>query len=161
MKPSVYIETSVVSYHTAKLSKNLIVAAHQQITQEWWEKSLPYFSPFISPVVLEEASRGDQEAARLRLSQLEDFPVLKIIPEIEKLSTKYYESLRIPEKAKADTFHLALATWYQIDFLVTWNCSHIANGFIIQQLKKINLDLGFQTPEVCTPEELMEVFYDQ
>jgi hypothetical protein len=158
MKPSVYIETSVSSYLTAKFSKNLVIAAHQQITQEWWENSFQYFAPYISPVVFEEASKGDKEAAKLRLERIKNIPVLKINPGIEKLSGKYLSSLRIPEKAIADTYHLAIASWYKIDFLVTWNCAHLANGFVIRQLKMINSELGVITPEICTPEVLMEVF---
>ncbi|MGE5341983.1 MAG: type II toxin-antitoxin system VapC family toxin [Candidatus Omnitrophota bacterium] len=151
----------MISYLTARLSKDIVIAAHQQITQEWWEKSLQYFKPYISPIVLEEASSGDEGAAQLRLEKIKNFPILKIIPEIQKLSEKYFSTLRIPEKAKADTYHLAIASWYRIDFLITWNCSHLANGFVIRQLKKINSDLGMPTPEICTPEELMEVFNEQ
>jgi len=158
MKPSVYIETSVVSYLTGRISNNLIVAARQQITQEWWENSLRYFNPFVSPLSLEEASRGDPNAARLRLEKIANLPVLKLNPEIEKLSDFYFSALTIPEKARADTVHLAIASWYEIDFLVTWNCSHLANGFIIRQLKNLNADRGLISPEICTPEELMEVF---
>ena len=158
MKPTAYIETTVISYLTARVSNDLIVAAHQQITQEWWEKSLKYFSPFVSPIVLDEASKGDQEVAKLRLEKVKNFPVLKITPEIKILAEKYFFSLSIPEKAKADTYHLAIASWHKIDFLVTWNCSHLANGFIIRELKRINSDLEIKSPEICTPEELMEVF---
>ncbi|UCH92298.1 MAG: type II toxin-antitoxin system VapC family toxin [Candidatus Aminicenantes bacterium] len=161
MKPSIYIETTVVSYLTAKLSKDLIVAAHQQITHEWWENSLNHFVPYISPVVLDEASKGDKEAAQLRLEKIKNFTILKVNSDINQLSEIYYSSLSIPEKTKADTYHLAIASWYNIDFLVTWNCSHIANGFIIKELKKINFNLGVNTPEICTPEELMEVLSER
>lgn len=158
MKPSAYIETSVISYLTGRMSSNLIVAAHQQITQEWWDNSLRYFSPFISVIVLDEASKGDKKAAALRLAKISHFPLLKINPDIEKQAEKYYRSLRIPEKARADAYHLAIASHYKVDFLVTWNCSHLANGFVIKQLKNINSELGIRSPVICTPEELMEGF---
>jgi len=161
MKPTIYIESSVISYLTARLSNNLIIAAHQQMTQEWWENSLQYFDAYISPVVVDEISRGDEEAAKLRLDRIKNFPVLKITPDIEKLAENYFSSLQIPEKAKADTYHLAISCLYEMDFLVTWNCSHLANGFIIKQLEKINSNLGVKNPLICTPEELMEVFYDE
>jgi hypothetical protein len=161
MKPSIYIETTVISYLTARLSKDLIVAAHQQITQEWWEVSLKYFSPYISPIVFDEISKGDIEAARLRLEKIKDFPLLRVNQDIMQLSETYYSSLPIPEKAKADTYHLAIAAWHNIDFLVTWNCSHLANGFIIKDVKDINSKLGLKTPGICTPEELMEVYHDK
>jgi len=92
---------------------------------------------------------------------VKNFAILKINNDINQLAETYYSSLPIPEKAKADTYHLAIASWYNIDFLVTWNCSHLANGFIIRELKKINLGLGVKTPEICTPEELMEVFNER
>jgi len=158
MKSSIYIESSVISYFTARLSKNLIVAAHQQITQEWWDNSLQYFNPFVSPVVIDEISKGDKEAARLRLGKIKNLPLLKVTSDIKKLSENYFSSLQIPQKAEADAYHLAIACWYKIDFLVTWNCTHLANGFIIKQLENINLELGVKTPVICTPEELMEVY---
>ncbi|MCP4155853.1 MAG: type II toxin-antitoxin system VapC family toxin [bacterium] len=160
MKYSLYIETSVVSYLTGRLSRNLIVAAHQQLTRDWWDNSLPHFQPFISPVVLDEASKGDKEAAALRLDMLKTFPILEITPGIAKLADAYYSSLQIPQKAKADTYHMAIATWHNVDFLVTWNCKHIANGLIIKKLKELNLQLGTKSPVICTPEELMEVSND-
>jgi predicted nucleic acid-binding protein len=161
VKFSTYIETSVISYLTARLSKDLVIAAHQQITHEWWDRSLQKFNPYISPVVIEEISRGDEGAAVLRLERVKDIPILKINPDIERLSEKYFSHLRIPNKAKADTYHLAIACWHKIDFLVTWNCTHLANGFIIKQLEKINLELGVKSPIICTPEELMEVYNER
>lgn len=161
MKPSIYIETSVISYLTGRLSSNLIVAAHQQLTQEWWENSLLHFDPFVSPVTIDEISQGDPEAARKRLGMIGNFPLLKITPDIQRLADTYFSSLRIPEKARADTYHLAVATVYKIDFLVTWNCKHLANGFVIRQLKNVNRELGTRSPVICTPEELMEGYNDE
>jgi hypothetical protein len=117
MKPSIYIETTVVSYLTARLSKDLIVAAHQQITHECWENSLRHFSPYISPVVLDEASKGDKEAARLRLGKIKNFTILGINNDINQLAETYYSSLPIPEKAKADTYHLQSPPGIILNFL--------------------------------------------
>ncbi|MGA1874213.1 MAG: type II toxin-antitoxin system VapC family toxin [bacterium] len=153
---SLYTETSVISYLTARPSRDLIVAAHQQITYDWWEKILPKYEAFISPIVLEEISKGDLQAAQLRLERKAAFPVLEVLPEIHDLADRYFSEIKIPEKARADTYHLALATWHGIDFLVTWNCIHIANGNIRKVLEEINSGYGIRTPVICTPEELME-----
>jgi predicted nucleic acid-binding protein len=156
MNRSVYIETSVISYLTAKPSRDLIIAAHQQITIDWWETALPHFEVFISPVVLEEASRGDSQAALLRLEKISSFPVLAVLPEVHNLAESYFSMIAIPEKARADAYHIALAAWHGIDYLVSWNCTHIANGRIRMVVEEINAMRGIRTPVICTPEELME-----
>ena len=157
MKPTVYIETSVISYLTAKPSRDLIVTAHQQITIEWWGNALPNYGAFISPIVLEEISGGDDSAVRSRLEKVSTFPVLEVLPEIRNLADTYFSSLEIPEKARADAYHLAIASWHGMDFLVSWNCTHIVNGRIKMLIEEINARQGIRTPIICTPEELMEV----
>jgi len=156
MKPTVYIETSVISYAASKPSRDLIVAAHQQITAEWWDTVLPHYQAFISPVVLDEISRGDADAIQLRLKKSEAFAILEILPEVKQLADTYFLKLDVPQKARADTYHLALATWHGIDYLVSWNCTHIANAKIRKALEEINGRENIRTPGICTPEELME-----
>ncbi|MFQ5998636.1 MAG: type II toxin-antitoxin system VapC family toxin, partial [Candidatus Bathyarchaeia archaeon] len=156
-KQSVYIETTVVSYLTAKPSRDLIVAAHQQVTAEWWERSLPPLEPFVSPIVIEEASRGDKVAAKQRLQKIEDFPVLEITDEVRALADMYFERIQIPEKARGDAYHLAVATYHGMDFLVSWNFTHILSARVKAVIYEINTIQGISTPIICTPEELMEV----
>ena len=109
-KQSVYIETTVVSYLTARPGRDLIVAAHRQITIEWWDNMLSQLEPFISPIVIEEVSRGDEDAAKLRLEKISGFPVLKITDNVRDLAELYYKKIPIPDKARGDAFHLATAT---------------------------------------------------
>ncbi len=156
MKPTVYIETSVISYLTAKLSRDLIIAAHQHITNDWWENALPNYEAFISPIVLEEISRGDANAVQSRLEKVSTFPVLEILPEVRNLADTYFSAFVIPDKARADTYRLAVASWHGMDFLVSWNCTHIVNGRIKMLIEEINAGQGIRTPVICTPEELME-----
>lgn len=153
---TVYIESSVISYYTARRSRDLIVAAHQEITLDWWEKALPLFDPFISQIVFDEIERGDPVAAQRRLSVVQEFNVLEMMPKVATLADHYYRALEIPEKARNDSFHLALAAYHGMDFLVTWNCTHIAAGRVRGIVETINDNQGYQTPIICTPEELME-----
>ena len=118
-KQNVYIETTVVSYFTARLRRDLIVAAHQQVTAEW-EKSLPLLDPFVSPLVLEEASKGDEAAAKLRLKKMAGFSVLEITDEVRDLAELYFKKIPIPDKAREDAYHLAASTSHGMDFLVSW-----------------------------------------
>jgi predicted nucleic acid-binding protein len=155
--PSVYIETTVVSYVTARPSRDIIVAAHQQVTIEWWENTLPLCEPFVSPVVIEEAARGDKDAAKLRLERIADFPALEVTNEVRELADSYFAQTHIPEKARADAYHLALATYHGMDFLLSWNFAHILAGPIRVMIQDINTSRGIRTPTICTPEELMEV----
>jgi hypothetical protein len=154
---SVYIETTIISYLTAKPSRDLIIAAHQQITSDWWAKVRPIVDCYISPFVIDEASRGDDEYARKRLDVIADFLVLQVDSEIEILAQQYFSALNIPDKAKIDAFHLAIAAWHRMDYVLSWNCKHIASGRVQKMLQDTNARLGIYTPIVCTPEELMEV----
>lgn len=156
-KQSVYIETTVVSYLMSRPSRDLVVAAHQQVTMEWWENSLPLLDPFVSPVVIEEASRGDEAAAKLRLEKIAGFPVLEITGEVRKLADLYFERIPIPDKARGDAYHLALATYHGMDFLVSWNFTHILSARVKAVIQRINSIQRISTPMICTPEELMEV----
>jgi len=156
-KQTVYIETTVVSYLTARPGRDLIVAAHQQVTVEWWENALPKLEPFISPIVIEEVSRGDEYASTLRLEKIAEFPVLEITSEVRKLAELYFEKIPVPDKARGDAFHLAVATFHGMDFLVSWNFSHILNARVRSVIQEINTMREISTPIICTPEELMEV----
>lgn len=157
MKESIYLETTVVSYYTSKSSRDIIVLAHQEITRQWWPMAVERYNVFISEIVVEEASFGDTEAAKRRLRELKDFPHLELNNKIEEIAQLYMEKLDIPEKSFRDAAHIAVASVHNIDYLVTWNCAHLANGEIIKKLMKINKSFGIYTPIICTPEELMEV----
>jgi predicted nucleic acid-binding protein len=127
-KQSVYIETTVISYLTARPSRDLVVAAHQQVTAEWWGNSLPLLDPFVSPLVIEEVSKGDETAAKLRLEKIAEFPILEITDEVRELAELYFERIPIPGKARGDAYHLAVATYHGMDFLVSWNFTHILSA---------------------------------
>ncbi len=159
-KQTVYIETTVLSYLTSRPSRDLLVAAHQQVTVDWWDNRLPLFEPFISPLVIEEVSRGDEMAARLRLEKIAGFPVLEITDGVRRLADLYFETIQIPEKARGDAYHLAVAAFHGMDFLVTWNFGHILNPRVRTVVQAINTVQGISTPIMCTPEELMEVEHE-
>ncbi len=156
MKQSVYIETTVLSYLTSRPSRDLVVAAHQQVTVEWWENSLPLLEPFISPLVIEETSRGDETAARLGLEKIAGFSILEINEEVRRLAELYFESIQITEKARGDAYHLAVSAYHGMDFLVSWNFGHILNPRVKAVVQHLNTVRGISTPIICSPEELME-----
>ncbi len=157
MQPSVYIETTVISYLTAKPSRDLIIAGHQQITSEWWEQIRPYVRCFISDFVIQEAERGDPVCAEKRLELIKDFAVLELTDEIRVLAKEYIAAIKVPQSSATDAFHLAAAAWHQMDYLISWNCRHIASGRVRRIMNDINTALGVHTPVICTPEELMEI----
>jgi len=156
MAPTVYLETTVISYLTARPSRDLIIAGHQQLTHEWWTYHLPRFEAFVSPVVLDEISRGDLEAAKARLDAVADIAELELVPEVRQLADAYFAAIQLPERARADAYHLAFAAWHGLDFMVTWNCSHLANGFVRRKIHAVNSERSIESPTICTPEELME-----
>jgi predicted nucleic acid-binding protein len=155
-QPTIYIESTVISYYAAYGTRDLIIAAHQEITREWWEIVLPGLDPYVSQIVFDEISRGDKDAAQRRLAAVADFRVLEMTPDVASLASIYFDALDIPEKARNDSFHLALAVHHGMDYLVSWNCTHISSGRIRNTVGGINDERGYQTPIICTPEELME-----
>jgi len=132
-----------------------LIAARQKITDEWWKTVLPQYEAFISPIVLDEVKRGDFKAAQLRLKTIASFAVLEVFSEVHDLADTYFSEIKIPEKARADAYHLALAAWHGLDFLISWNCKHIASGRVEMIIKEINSQRGIKTPIICTPEQLM------
>jgi len=156
VKPSVYIETTISSYLTARPSRDLIVAANQQITKDWWERRKEHFNLFISEFVIEEVSAGDKEAAKERLKLLRAIPLLDAIPEVGELAKILLKNKIIPAKASQDAVHIATAAVHGIDLLMTWNCKHIANATIFASIRSICEKQGYDCPEICTPQELME-----
>jgi len=156
MKRKVYIETSVISYLTARVSRDLVVAGHQRITQEWWSERRVAFDIFVSQVVLEEASAGDQEAARQRLEILAILPLLEISEEATALAQDLIRIGPLPERAEVDALHLAIAVTNQVDYLLTWNCTHLANAALRHQIEHVCQIRGYAPIIICTPEELLE-----
>ena len=155
MKRKVYIETSVASYLTARPSRDLVVAAHQQLTAEWWAKHRRRFDVYISEIVLREAAKGDESAATKRLAELDGMEVLTLDDDARLLARLFVERGLIPKKALEDALHVAVATAQGMDFLLTWNCRHIANAEVVERLEAVCLALGYRMPTLCTPEQLM------
>ncbi|WPD24603.1 MAG: type II toxin-antitoxin system VapC family toxin [Candidatus Electrothrix scaldis] len=151
----VYIETSIISYLTARPSSNLIAAAWQKETIDWWDSEKPRFKLYISEVVIEEAGRGNLDAASRRLSALDGLEILKINKEIVALSKILIQDGGIPKKALDDALHVAIASVHAVEFLLTWNCRHINNAEMKPKIRKIIEAYGFQSPEIATPIELM------
>lgn len=151
----VYIETTIPSYLASRPSRDLIVGAHKHITEEWWKSSRKDFELYISEIVIAEIERGDPSAIERRKEFVEEIPILYLNDIIRRLIRVYEQELGLPEKAKADVIHIAYAVGYKLDFLLTWNCTHIANGIVIKRLQKINDRIGQSTPIILTPEELL------
>jgi len=156
MKPAIYLESTVISYFASRPSRDLINAAHQQITHTFWNHHIHKFKCYISEFVLEEISRGDTQAAKERNRIASDFSILKVTPETLNLAERYFQDISIPQKAKTDTFHLAIAVLNGMDFIVSWNFAHIVNARVQRAIEDINFELGIKTPIICTPEELLE-----
>jgi predicted nucleic acid-binding protein len=155
MGPALYLETTVVSYLVARPSRDVVALAHQEITRQWWATRRQAFAIYVSPVVLEEASLGDADQARERLRLLAAYPVLAATEHVEQIAAAYLRELRLPERAIRDAAHLAFACTYAVEYLLTWNCAHIANAEVRRQLLLVNERLGLVTPVICTPEELL------
>ena len=156
MKPSIYIESSVVSYLTSDPSTNIITAARQALTREWWNKRRFDYDLYISEFVISEAASGDPRAALLRLNALSGIREI----ELNELAAEFADLLvtegPLPPNAALDALHIAVAVTGGIEYLLTWNFAHLANASIRRQIERKCRLSGYEPIIICTPDEIME-----
>jgi PIN domain len=155
MSETVYIETSILGYLTARPSRDLVVAANIEITREWWDMRRSYFQLYSSQAVVQETSQGDTKIASQRLEILQNFSLLELNESVLELAEQFLNRSNLPAKADVDSVHIAAATVHGMDYLLTWNCKHIANAQIQKKLAQISFDFGYELPILCTPYELL------
>ena len=152
----VYLETSVISYLAARPSRDLLVAAQQKITSDWWEKERHRYDLAISEFVLAEAAAGNPEVAKRRMALLEGLNLFDLKKDVFQLTSSLIDQKAVPDKAKVDAFHIAVATVNGADYLLTWNCKHINNAHTRKLITQVCIANGFDPPVLCTPQEIME-----
>ncbi len=157
MNPRVYVETSVISYLTARPSRDLIMAAHQEVTREWWQNQRLGFELFYSEAVRDEAAMGDAQAAAQRLALLDNLNLLEIPLQAIDLANALVNATALPTKAKVDALHIAIAAYEKMDFVLTWNFKHIANAQSASKVRQVCESFGQVCPVLCSPLELLEV----
>jgi hypothetical protein len=152
---TVYIETSIVSYLTARPSRSILAAAWQQSTEDWWTFQRSRFELFTSELVVKEAEQGDTEAAQRRIAALAGIQQLAITDEVSSLAANLLDEGALPSIAADDAMHVAVAAYHGVDYLLTWNCRHIDNAEKKPVIRSVCASKGFPCPEICTPMELM------
>ena len=152
---TVYLETTFISYLVSEPSRDVIVAGHQQITREWWAHRRRLFACCVSDVVWKEAARGDPAQAQRRLEAMRELPRLRVSDEVEGLARAILEGGALPPSAFPDAIHIAVAAAERMDYLLTWNCKHIANGAVRRRIEEIFRSRDLYVPAISTPEELM------
>lgn len=153
---TVYLETSIIGYLTSRPSRDLVTAANQQLTRDWWDQRRKRYDLYISEAVVAECGEGDREAAQERLGVVADIPALSITADAEALADALVKQLPLPGKAGIDALHIGIATVNGIDFLLTWNCAHIANAALQHRIERVCQSSDFVPPTICTPQQLME-----
>ena len=156
MRRSVYIETTIISYLAANPHTDIIRAAHQLLTWQWWNERKQLFDLFASELVYQEASAGDANVALRRLALLKNIPRLESSPIAEALAEQLVTQKALPQQAVADAAHIAIAAAHNVDYLLTWNCRHLANISLQKRVWTVIQTAGLESPLICTPEQLME-----
>ena len=151
----IYIESTIPSYVVARPARDLLQAARQQITRDWWDLQREKHELFTSQIVLDEIAAGERAMAERRLELMAGLALLISTPDVEALAADVLQSGLLPATADGDAAHIALATAYGMDILLTWNCRHIANAAIVGRLRKLVAKQGYTLPEIYTPEELI------
>ena len=155
MAKRVYIETTIANYLVARPSRDLILAAHQEVTRHWWENRREQFDLYVSQFVLDESGDGDPEAAARRLELLDGLGLLPLSDEVFDVANGLVKAGLLPAKAQADAVHIAVATVHEMDVLLTWNCRHLANAAILGGIGRRLRGLGYEAPIICTPDDLV------
>jgi hypothetical protein len=153
---SVYIETTVLSYLVSLPAKDVVIACHQKTTQDWWSFRRKAFACYISQVVIDEISAGDPTEVRKRLAAADSLDSLAVTEDAEQLTETIMKSGILPPKAVRDAAHIAVATVHKVQYLLTWNCKHLANAQIAKRVANLCHLAGYEMPIICTPEELLE-----
>lgn len=154
VKPKVYIETTIVSYLTARPSRDPVMHGMLEQTKKWWAEERQGFELVVSDVVIKEASKGDMVAAKRRLAALKGLTVVEADDEAKALTAVLLDSTALPANAADDAAHIAIAAVNQMVYLLTWNCRHIANASMRPKLEGLCLAEGYRCPIICTPHEL-------
>lgn len=154
MPSSVYVETSVVSYLTARESQDVVIAARQAITRHWWQETRSRFEACISVLVVEEAGAGDAGAAAQRAEAIAGLPVLELTDAAQSLAAALLEDGAVPRTSVEDALHIAIAAVHGMDFLLTWNFRHINNAETKERIVAAVESAGYECPVICSPEEL-------
>lgn len=154
MKASAYVETTIVSYLTSRPSRDLIRAAEQELTRQWWA-TRSRFDLYTSALVRREAAAGDPQAAQRRLDVLLDLPEAPMGDDVVALADRLLQEAALPQKAAADALHIAVAVVHRLDYLVTWNCTHIANAAMRAKIEAVVRGVGLRPTIICTPMELL------
>ena len=155
MKQKIYLETTIVSYLTAHLSRDLITASKQKLTREWWSGPKNNFEFFISDIVIMEAADGDPDASVKRIEALAGIPKLTVAEDSLHLAEALIQG-PIPNKAEVDALHIAISAVNGIDFLLTWNCRHIANPMLRRDIIEVCRLMGYESPVICSPRDFLE-----
>lgn len=156
MPERAYIETTFVSYLTARPNRDIIIAGHQQTTHEWWDTRRHSYELCISQLVLQEAAAGDPQAAQERFEILQPLTLLETTVEALALAKELIQAGALPAKAADDALHIAIAATNGVPFLLTWNCRHLANATMRPMIEAVCASKGLKAPIICTPEELLE-----
>ncbi len=156
VKEKVYLETSVISYLTARPSRDVVKLARQELTRQWWHDMRMRYHLHVSSFVIAEISRGDPEAARQRLDSVAGLSEITMSDAADALYEGLLSAKAVPAEAEADAMHIALAVVNRMDYLLTWNCAHINNAAHKKKIAKVAERFGYtEGSTLTTPEELM------
>jgi hypothetical protein len=153
--PQVYIETSIVSYLRQRPSGQVIAAARQLLTQRWWDHGRMNYQLVTSQYVLDEAALGDPSLAADRLRALANIPLLDLPADVPQLASEILGRAILPSHALVDALHIAVTSFHEVEYLLTWNCKHIANAQMLPKIRDLLQELGYPVPIICTPEEMI------
>ncbi len=154
--PTAYIETTVVGHLVGRIVADPIVAGRQAVTRQWWPFAVNKYRLIVSKLVADECSMGDPQAAKERLDVLDSLEFVATSTLVDDLARKLMLYHAVPKTEPRDAVHISLAAVNGIEYLVSWNFTHIVNPTTRTAIERVCRDAGYVPPLICTPDELME-----
>jgi hypothetical protein len=148
--PSVYIETTIPSFYF-ETRQSATIESWREATRRWWDHYRRHYQLVTSELVLLELAAAPGPKASAAKALLQDVPLLEPVRGLDEVIDFYIQHRLMPAGAGGDAAHLAFASLHSIDFLLTWNCRHLANANKLQHLRVLNARLGISTPTIATP----------
>ena len=153
-KTLVYVETTIPSYFHEKRTAPEIVA-RREWTRRWWANAATHHLLVTSEAVIHELKDGPSEHQSDWMGLIDTLPLLSIDAAIGEIVAAYIHHRLMPSSPEGDALHLALASYHECDFLVTWNCRHLANANKFGHIRRVNSMLGLFVPALVTPLQLL------
>ena len=154
MPPKVYVETSVIGAYFEERT-DVVSASQRHWSRLWWDQIRSEYDVVVSPGVITELENPNYPYSQDTVALVKNTQKLEIVEEVYDIIDIYINRKLMPQDPLGDALHLAVASYHKCDYLLTWNCKHLANPNKFRHIWIVNTALGLYTPVITTPNQLI------